>query len=86
MNGENLTVSDKPEVYERNSQKLNDQILQERDRLTRLQDAVNRGINNLQHLAELDEEIDLVSKEVQQLNNYGQALELAANELTVATQ
>lgn len=82
----NLTVSDKPEVYERNSQKLNEQVLQERDRMTRLQDAVNRGTKNLRHLAELDEEIDLVSAEVQQFSNFGQALELATSELTIATR
>jgi len=81
-----LTVSDKPEVYERNSKKLNDQVLQERDRLTRLQDAVNRGTKNLRHLAELDEEIDLASADVQQLGNFSRALELAINELTIATR
>ncbi|MEI7844297.1 MAG: AAA family ATPase [Chloroflexota bacterium] len=81
-----LTVSDKPEVYERNAQKLNEQVLQERDRLTRLQDTVNRGTKNLRHLAELDEEIELVSADVQRFNNFSQALELATNELTVATR
>lgn len=82
----NLTVSDKPEVYERNSQKLNEQLLQERDRMTRLQDSVNRGTKNLKHLAELDEEIDLVNTEVQRLTYFSQALELASSELTIATR
>jgi len=81
----NLTVSDKPEVYERNAHKLNDQMLQERDRVTRLQDAVNRGVTNLRHIAELDEEIDLADAEVQRLSAFGQALELAISELTNAT-
>jgi DNA repair exonuclease SbcCD ATPase subunit len=81
-----LTVSDKPEVYERNSQKLSEQLLQERDRMTRLQDSVNRGTKNLKHLAELDEEIDLVNAEVQRLTYFSQALELASSELTIATR
>ena len=54
--------------------------------MTRVQDAVDRGIKSLGHLAELDEEIDLVSAEVQQLSDFGQALELAINELTIATR
>jgi uncharacterized protein YhaN len=81
-----LTDSDKPEVYERNSQKLNEQLLQERDRMTRLQDSVNRGTKNLKHLAELDEEIDLVNAELQRLTYFSQALELASSELTIATR
>jgi len=82
----NLTASDNPEIYERNAQKLNGQVLQERDHLTRLQDGVSRGMKNLRHLAELDEEIDLANKEVQQLNSLGQTLELAISELRIATQ
>jgi uncharacterized protein YhaN len=82
----NITVSDKPEVYDGNSQKLNEQLLQERDRMTRLQDSVNRGAKNLKHLAELDEEIDLVNAEVQRLTYFSQALELATSELTIATR
>jgi DNA repair exonuclease SbcCD ATPase subunit len=81
-----LIVSDKPEVYERNSQKINEQLLQERDRMIRLQDSVNRGTKNLKHLAELDEEIDLANTEVQRLTYFSQALELASSELTIATR
>ena len=81
----NLTVSDKPEVYEHTVQKLNDQILQERDRLTRLQDAVSRGAKSIRHLAELEEEIDMMNAEVRQITDWGQALDLAIKELTDAT-
>lgn len=81
----NLTVSDKSEIYEQNLQKLEDQVLQERDRLTRLQDSVNRGTKNLRHLAEIDEELALANSNVQQLINFGQTLEIAINELTIAT-
>jgi uncharacterized protein YhaN len=81
----NLTVSDKPEVYERKLVILREQVLQERDRLTRLKEVVDRDTKNLRHLAELDEEIDLVSAEVQRLVRISQALELASNELNIAT-
>lgn len=82
----NLTSSEKSGVYEETSHKINNQILQQRDRLTRLQDAVSRGGKNLRHLAELDEEIELVSAEVQQLSNFSQSLELAISELTISTR
>lgn len=82
----NLTVSDQQEVYERNLQILNEQVSQERDRKMRLQDSVQRGIKNMRHLAEMDEEIDLVNSEVQRLTNFSHALEIAAKELTIATR
>lgn len=82
----NLSANDKLEVYDRIFQKLNDQALLERDQLTRLQHAVSREARNLRHLAELDEEIALVGAEVQRLSNFGQALELAISELTIATR
>jgi len=82
---ENLTVSEKTEVYEQNCARLNSRLLQERDRLTRLREEAKRGVKGLRHLAELDEEIYLVNTELQQLNNFGDALQLAADELTTAT-
>lgn len=81
----NLPVSDKSEVYEQYLQKLDDQMMQERDHLTRLQDSVNRSTKNLRHLAEIEEELALANSDVQRLINFGQTLEIAINELTIAT-
>jgi uncharacterized protein YhaN len=82
----NLIAKDKSEVYEQNVKKLNGQILQERDRLIRLQDTISKSTANLRHLAEIEEEIDLVNKEIEELTKFSQALELASNELIIATQ
>lgn len=81
----NANNNEKPEVYEQNSQKINNQITQERDHLLRLRDEIDRDSRNLRHLAEIDEEIALVSKKAQQLILFGELLELATSELTSAT-
>ena len=81
----NITVSEKSEFFEQNLKKLDDQILQERDHLSRLQDSVNRGTKDLRHLAEIDEELALANSAVAQFTNFGQILEIAINVLTNAT-
>ena len=82
---ENLPVTNKAEDYEQNIKKLDDQILQERDNLTRLQNFVNQSSKNLRSLAELEEELALANSDVTQLMDFGHILEIAINELTIAT-
>lgn len=81
----NLIVSDKSEVYEQNLQMIDDQVIQERDHLNRLQDSVNRSTKSLRHLAEIEEELALVNSDVLRLTKFGETLEIAINELTIAT-
>jgi len=81
----NLSVTNKAEDYEQNMKKLDEQILQERDNLTRLQNVVNQSSKNLRSLAELEEELALANSDVAQLMDFGHILEIAIKELTIAT-
>lgn len=80
-----LSVSDKSDTYDQKTQELADQVMQQRDNLTRLQDLVNRNTKNIRSLAEIEEEIALANSDVQQLTNFGRTLEISINELTLAT-
>ena len=80
-----LTVTYRAEDYEQNVKSLDDQILQERDKLTRLQIFVNQSSKNLRSLGELEEEIALANSDVERLMDFEQVLEIAIKELTIAT-
>lgn len=82
---ESIAINEKEDYYEQKIEKLDVEIIQERDRLTRLKDVVSQGKKSLRPLAEIEEEIALASAEFDQLSFFGQSLEIASMVLENST-
>ena len=82
---ENLQPSEPAQDYEHRAQVLNEKVRQHSESLTRLRQTVENSTQSLRHLAEIDEEIAAKRANLQRLQFFEKALELARRELQAAT-